>query len=176
MKFIISLWFHDVQIARTITSEINWHVSTKINYLMSWVDQEKYIRPSVTRETGYESMYFEVIKTRHIIRNNTPRFTKPRLFNVNQANIKQDTGNKKLKRIWKKRLNRQPFVHYTVLSLYCYMYNFQKFWMAVFCSKSGLINRKRLDFVKINVHVLTLYLLCQSSQNPQFQCLEKHKS
>ena len=135
---------------------------------MSWVDQEKHIRPSVTKETGYESMYFEVIKTRHIIRNNTPRFTKPRLFSVDQANIKQDTLNKKLKRVI------CPL--HCILSLYCYMYNFQKFWMAVFCSKSGLINRKRLDFVKINVHVLTLYLLCQSSQNPQFQCLEKHKS
>ena len=90
----------------------------QLNYLMSWVDQEKYIRPSVTRETGYKSMYFEVIKTRHIIRNNTPRFTKPRLFRVNQANIKQDTGNKKLKRIWKKCLNRQLFVHYTVFYLF----------------------------------------------------------
>ena len=86
--------------------------------------------------------------------------TKPRLFSVNQANIKQDTANKKLKRIWKKCLNCQPFVHYPVFNIF-----------TVTC-----ITFRSFDFVEINVHVLTLYLMCSSSQNPQFQSLEKPKS
>lgn len=143
---------------------------------MSLVDQEKYIRPSVTRETGYESVYFEVIKTRHIIRNSTPRFTKPDCLVLIRPILNKIQPIKSSKEFETNVELPAIYPLHCILSFYCYMYNFQKFWMAVFCSKSGLIKRKLLNFVKINVHVSTLYLMCSSSQNPQFQTLEKTNS
>lgn len=122
---------------------------------MSLVDQEKYIRPSVTRETGYESVYFEVIKTRHIIRNSTPRFTKPDCLVLIRPILNKIQPIKSSKEFETNVELPAIYPLHCILSFYCYMYNFQKFWMAVFCSKSGLIKRKLLNFVKINVHVLT---------------------
>lgn len=82
--------------------------------------------------------------------------TKPRLFSVNQANIKQDTANKKLKRIWKKCLNCQPFVHYPVFNIFTVTcITFRSFEWLYFVQKGAWLTENFL---------------------PKVQCLEKPNS
>lgn len=121
------------------------------------------------------------------IRNSTPRFTKPRLFSVNQANIKQDTANKKLKRISKKCFNCQPFVHYTVFYIFpVTCITFRSFEWLYFVQKVAWLKenfsilwRSMCTFWHCTycVHqAKILYSNLWKSQNPELQCLEKPNS